>query len=120
MDYIYEDPPCGINEVINLNFSFENLQKFLNFLSLNNKDFFTKISNIYIKLKEIDDLKTELNDTNFRLNLFEGKFNEYDITLKNIKDKLLELENKSIISENVIFNKKLFYLKFSENYSYRG
>ena len=34
MDLIYEDPPCKINEVITMNYSFDNLYKFLNFLLL--------------------------------------------------------------------------------------
>ncbi len=67
MAFVYEDPPCTLEEILHLSFSFDNLQKFLNTITNNNREFFLKISDIFLRLDQIDILKNDINKLSGRI-----------------------------------------------------
>lgn len=96
MELIFEDPPCKIDDVIKLSYSFDNLHRFLNFLVLKDKESLTKLHDIGIKILEIDDLRTNLDDVTLRVTKSEGKFSEIESTINSFFQKFNELDNKII------------------------
>jgi len=108
MELVFEDPPCQIDDVIKLSYSFDNLHKFLNFLVLKDKESFIKLNNLGIKILEIDDLRTNLDDVTFRVTKSEGKFTEIESSINSFFQKFNELDNKIIGALHVINN--IFFL----------
>ena len=96
MELAFEDPPCKIDDVIKMNYSFENLHKFLNFLLLNDKDSFTKLHDVKLKISEIDDIKINLEEVTLRVLKCEGKFTEMEGTINSFFQKFNELDNKIV------------------------
>lgn len=108
MELVFEDPPCSIDDVIKLSYSFDNLHKFLNFLVLKDKESLTKIHDIGIKIREIDELQTNLEEVTLRVTKCEGKFSEIENTINAFFQKFNELDNKIIGALHVC----IFYLIF--------
>jgi hypothetical protein len=101
MDLNFEEAPCEISDVIKMNYSFDNLHKFLNFLVLNDKDNFSKLKNIKIKLMELDDIKENLDENNSKISNFEQKFNQIDSTINSFFQKFNEMDIKITSNDSV-------------------
>ena len=101
MDLQFEEAPCNIDEVITMNYSFDNLHKFLNFLLLNDKDYFQKLKNISIKLLEMEDIKENLNQANVKIANFEQKFTHIDGTINSFYQRFNELDLKITTATSV-------------------
>ena len=116
MDLQFEEAPCNIDEVITMNYSFDNLHKFLNFLLLNDKDYFQKLKNISIKLLEMEDIKENLNQANVKIANFEQKFTHIDGTINSFYQRFNELDLKITTATSVKNIKKKLEktLKFSK------
>jgi Zn-dependent M32 family carboxypeptidase len=111
MDLQFEEAPCKIDDVIKMNYSFDNLHKFLNFLVLNDKDNFQNLKNMKIKLMEMDDIKENLNENNSKILNFDNKFNQIDGTINSFFQKFSEMDIKITSNDNVyIFKSFLLYL----------
>ena len=98
---MFEDPPCLIDDVITMNYSFDKLHKFLNFLLLNDKDYFKKLQNIQIKLLEMDDIKNNLKEANVKIANFEQKFQVLDSTINSYYQRFMELDMKITTADSV-------------------
>ena len=103
MDLMFEEPPCKIDDVISMHHSFDNLHKFLNFLLLNDKDYFQKLENINVKLLEMDDIKDNLKIANDKIANFEQKFQSVDSTINSFYQRFSDLESKITTATNVKF-----------------
>jgi hypothetical protein len=97
----FMEAPCKIDEVITMNYSFDNLHKFLNFLLLNDKDYFQKLQNIRVKLLEMDELNDNLTQANEKLRDFDLKFTQVENTLMSFHNKFFELDSKITIVTSV-------------------
>ena len=97
--------------MIRFSYSFENLHKYLNFLVLNDKESFTKLHDVKLKLKEIDDLKINLDDVTIRIFKCEGRYLEIENTVNSFFKKFSDLDNKIVSAVNVSLNKILKKLK---------
>lgn len=116
MELIFEEPPCEIDDVIRFSYSFENLHKFLNFLVLNSKESFTKLHDVKIKLREIDDLKSNLDDVTIRVFKCEGRFTEIENTVNSFFKKFNDLDGKIVSAVHVRF---IFVSDFSFTFFFR-
>lgn len=101
MELLFEEPPCKIDDVIRLSYSFENLHKFLNFLVLNDKDSFTKLHDVKLKLTEMDDLKRNLEDVTVRIFKCEGRFTEIENIVNSFFKKFSDLDGKIVSAVHV-------------------
>jgi hypothetical protein len=110
MESEFEDPPCNIDDVIKLSYSFDNLYKFLNFLLIKDRESFSKLRDVNIKILEIDDIKVYLEEVTNRVHICEGRFSEIDTTIKSFFEKFKELDNKIVTAISVNIN---FILLFS-------
>ena len=63
-------PPCYIDEIIIQTFNFDNLKRYIEYIDSNSKKALSQIYEIKLKLVELDDFKTNLNETNTRLDNF--------------------------------------------------
>jgi hypothetical protein len=106
----FEEAPCKIEDCIKMTYSFDNLHKFLNFLLLNDKDYFKKLQHMQIKLLEMQEIKENLQQANLTLENFETKFQKVDSTLNSFFQRFSELDIK--ISTAVSVRK--FYLKYKK------
>lgn len=104
MELVFEDPPCQIDDVIKISYSLENLHKFLNFLVLNDKESFTKLHDVKIKLSEIDELKKNLDDIIIRVFKCEGRFTEIENTINSFFKKFSDLDTKIVSAVHVTTN----------------
>jgi hypothetical protein len=104
MEFLFSDPPCKINECIQMNYSFDNLYKFLNFLFLNDKDYFNKLQNIDIKLQSLITIEEDLKYAHTKIETFDSKFHQLDSTIFSFFQKLNDLDTK-ILSAGVVRNK---------------
>jgi len=102
MDLKFDEPPCRIDDVIFMNYSFDNLHKFLNFLLLTDKQTFSKLHDLSIRLNEIDVIKKQLDETSDRISNCEKKFVDIDKSFNLHRDKFLDIEGK--LSNNVHVN----------------
>ena len=109
IDFKFAEPPCNIDDVIFMNYSFANLHKYLNFLLLTDKEAFSKIHDISIRLNEIDELKESINETTDRVSKCEKSFVEIDKTIKSYADKFLEIDARLSTYHHVIFFDNFFY-----------
>jgi hypothetical protein len=113
MSITYEDPPCNLDEIMELSFNFKNLQNFLKSIVNNNKEFFLKIADISTKLDEIGIINNTLKETNIRLEQCESKFHLVDGSFLNHQSKLIELESKICKNSNV--RKKFIYFFYRKS-----
>jgi hypothetical protein len=97
------DPPCKIEDVITMNFSIENLQKFLDFLALSDKVAYSQIEEISTKIIDIDNTKTQVTENTEKISILEHKTEDNTFTL-----------NTSI--ENFKYQFSITDRKFEENY----
>lgn len=102
MDLKFNEPPCKIDDVIFMNYSFDNLHKFLNFLLLTDKEAYSKLHDISVKLNEIDELKQYINETTDRVANCENKFLDVDKTINSYRDKFLEIDGRFSTNHHVI------------------
>jgi len=102
MALVYEEAPCNLEEILQLSFSFVNLQKFLMAMSNNNKEFFMKISDIYSKLDILEVIKTDLKVISYKVTDCEEKLKSNDEKLFQHNHKLSDLDIKLAIQGNVI------------------
>jgi hypothetical protein len=106
----FEEPPCKIDDVINLNFSSDNLHKFLNFLLLNDKDYFMKIQNLSFKMQIVHKMEEDLKTAQEKIENFDKKFLSLDQTVFNFFQKFNELESR-LLSTGVVKYKINFLIK---------
>jgi hypothetical protein len=97
----YQDPPCHIEDVFNINISYNNLHNFLNSLVKNDKEFYSKILILSNKMNELEDLSLDLKLTNSRLKTLEEKTNSLEYTLENHQKKFLDFEQRLDIDYKV-------------------
>lgn len=102
MALVYEEPPCSLEEILQLNFSFVNLQKFLMSISNNSKEFFMKITDIYSKLDVLEEIKSDIKVISYRVNDCEDKLKSNDEALVDHNQKFSDLDVKVAIQGNVI------------------
>lgn len=102
MAFVYEEPPCSIDDILQLNFSFGNLQKYLGSLVNNNKEFFLKISDIFLRLEEIDKIKQDLKDVSYRTTSCEERLNETDQALNIHNQRISDEEARLAMTSSVI------------------
>ena len=95
-------PPCGIEEIIYQVFNFDNLKKYIEYLEMNSARAFNQINECKLKLLEIDEIKTNLNEINTRLDIFTNKFHEVEQAISFQQIKILEVERKSQGHEEVL------------------
>lgn len=107
MSFAYEEPPCTLEEILQLSFSFVNLQKFLMSITNNNKEFFMKISDIYSKLDILEEIKTDLKVISYKVTDCEDKLKSNDETLISHTHKLADIDVNVALQGNV---KKKLYL----------
>jgi len=110
MDLVYEEPPCNLEEILQLSFSFINLQKFLNSISNNNKEFYLKISDIYSRLNEMDDIKSEVSNLSNKLDICVNKFSEIENQILVQQQKFTDIDLKLAIQSNVKKSSNLFII----------
>ena len=101
--YTFSDPPCKLDDVVNLNFSFENLHKFLNFLLLNDKESSIKINDTNTRLSQIDEFKILIEGILTKVDNYETKFSLMDNTLNSFSLKFNEFDKKIINTFQVNF-----------------
>jgi hypothetical protein len=88
------DPPCELNDIIQLNFSMNNLHKYLNFLLLSDKEAYTKLNEISGKLTQIDDIKTLIKENKQKMYEIDDKFVDIDRVTNNFNNKFIDIDNK--------------------------
>lgn len=119
MDFAFQELPCKIDDVISYNISFENLHKLLNFLVSNDKDYYTKINDIRLKMSQLEDVKSSLEEVTLRLtnceskfsgiiNSFIQKFNELDCKISGATNVNKIFQRRNI--KNKIFSKYIFII----------
>jgi hypothetical protein len=86
------EPPCKIEEI--LTFNFDNLIKFVSFLQQSDTQINSKIKSLNLKISEIDNFKTKVEEAEFKLNLAQNKFKETEATLNAHQKKLIDLDSK--------------------------
>jgi chromosome segregation ATPase len=116
---IYDEPPCKIEDILNINISYINLQNFLNSLVNNDKEFYSKIDILSNKINELDDLNMDLKLSNNRIKYLEEKANSLESTLENHQKKILELEERLEVNykvnKNIFIKSNYFIHYFLEN-----
>ena len=95
-------PPCGVDEIIYQVFNFENLKKYIQYLELNSVRAFNQINEIKLKLLELDEVKTNVNEINTRMDIFNNKFNEIEQAISFQQIKILEVERKTQGHDDVL------------------
>jgi hypothetical protein len=88
------EPPCDIDDVLHINFSMNNLHKFLNFLLLSDKEAYSKLNDISGKLSQIDEIKVLIKENTQKMYLIEDKFVEIDKVLHNFNIKFNDVNEK--------------------------
>lgn len=109
MNFTFAEPPCKIDDVIFMNYSFDNLHKFLNFLLLTDKEAYSKMHDISIRLNEIDELKEYIDETTNRVDNCEKRFIDVDKTINSYRDKFLEIDARFGTNHHVLLFKKFNY-----------
>lgn len=94
MSITFEDPPCQLSEILEFTFNFKNLQNFLSSLVNNNREFLLKIERLSNKIEEIDSMRGDLKETNFRIKNCEQKNQIFEYSLDNHQRKIIDLESK--------------------------
>ena len=94
-------PPCGVSEVINHQFNYDNLQKYLEYLLHLDKRSMEQIYHLRLKLDEFTDLKQDIIDIKFKLDSHDKKFDEMNIILTNQQVKLIDVEKQAVAFEEV-------------------
>ena len=95
------NPPCNVNEIISHLFNYENLQKYLEYLLHLDKRAVEQIYQMRLKIEEFADLKQDISDLKFKLDLNEKKFEEVNTVLSNHQIKLIEVEKQASGFNNV-------------------
>ena len=95
------DYPCPIESIISFKLSFDNLKVFLEFLDKKNKKNQLQINDIYVKLKEIDEIKGEISEINNNFTAMQKLQEDMNFTLNYHGNKLLEFEKNNIDMEEV-------------------
>lgn len=118
MDFAFQELPCKIDDVISSNISFENLHKLLNFLVSNDKDYYTKINDIRLKMSQLEDVKSSLEEVTLRLTNCESKFSGIETTINSFFQKFNELDGKISGATNVnkIFQRRNIKNKIFSKY----
>ena len=96
-------PPCGVDEIIYQVFNFDNLKRYIEYIDGNSVKAFSQINEIKMKLLEIDEIKTNLNEINTRLDNFTNKFNDVENSLSFQQMKIMDVERKAQSHDEVIF-----------------
>src|SRR5690348_1712824 len=86
-------PPCKVEDTLVFNFNFDNLQKFLSYLHKNDLLINEKIRDFNIKLSELEEIRSKIEETEFQINTIQKKFPEIDHTLFSYQNKILETES---------------------------
>lgn len=94
-------PPCGATEVISHFFNYDNLQKYLEYLLHLDKRAIEQIYQIRLKLDEFTEIKQEILDIKFKMDLSDKKFDEMNSVIVNHQIKLLEVERQATKFEEV-------------------
>ena len=95
-------PPCGVEEIIIQVFNYDNLKKYIEYLEMNSSRAFNQINEVKLKLLEIDEIKTNLNELNMRLDIFNTKFNDIEQAISFQQIKILDVERKTQSHEEVL------------------
>lgn len=114
MELLLIEQPCRIEEVLTLNYSFDNLHKFLNFLVLSDKESSDKLIEVNLKLSDVDIMKNIIDEVTKRLSTCETTNTNMDITMNSFFQKFSELDNKIFTALQVIITykkKKIFFEK---------
>jgi hypothetical protein len=97
------DPPCKIDEVITMNFSIENLQKFLDYLINSDKLAYSQIEEISTKIIDIEETKNQTIENTEKIRILRYKTDD----------------TSSILNQTIEINKYQFNLvdnKIEENF----
>ncbi len=114
MELLLEEPPCKIDNVIS--YSFENLHKFLNFLVLNDKESFSKLNDVQLKLAEMDNLKRNLDDVTIRIFKSEEKQKEFEYSINSFFQKFSDLDTKIVSALHVLSLFLIFFIRVFFNF----
>ena len=87
-------PPCEMDDLIVQTISFDNLKKYLTYIENCTNKAFSQISELKMKLLEIEEIKSNLNEINNRLDIVTTRFVEFEQGLHNQQMKILEVERK--------------------------
>ena len=93
MNLQFLDPPCSIDQVILLNFSIDNLHKFLNYLLLSDKEAFNKLSELTLKINDIDEMKFSIKQNMEKMVEIHEKVTKVEKVISNFSNKFYEIEN---------------------------
>jgi len=96
MELKFQDPPCKIDDVIFMNYSFDNLHKFLNFLLITDKEAHNRLHDISIKLIEIDYLRQDITETTDRVLKCEVKSSDLETIIDSHKENFKEIDMKFV------------------------
>ncbi len=107
------NPPCSVNEIINHLFNYENLQRYLEYLLHLDKRAIDQIYELRLKFEELADVKQDITEIKFKLDLQEKKFEDINTQLNNHQLKLIEVENQATGFSNVYYS--LYYRKFKHS-----
>jgi hypothetical protein len=99
------DPPCSLDQIIH--FNLENLQKFLNFLLLSDKEAYAKLNEITGKMNQIDEINTSIKKNMEKMLDIEEKMTIVDKTILNFNNKFSIIDNKFENTFQVNLYKKL-------------
>lgn len=94
-------PPCSIDDVIVHQFNFEGLKKYIEYMDGNTWKALNQISEIKLKLLEIDEIKTSLSEVFTRLDNFTNKFNDLENTVSFQQMKIMDVEKKAQSHDDV-------------------
>jgi hypothetical protein len=94
-------PPCGVIEVIQQSFNYDNLQKYLEYLLHLDKRAIEQIYQLRLKLDEVIEIKQDIIDIKFKLEVNDKKFDDFNTILVNHQLKLIEVEKQSSAFEEV-------------------
>lgn len=94
-------PPCGVTEVINQFFNYDNLQKYLEYLLHLDKRAIEQIYQLRVRLDQFTELKQDIIDIKFKLEVNDKKFDDMNSVLNNHQLKLIECERQVTRFEEV-------------------
>jgi hypothetical protein len=89
------NPPCSIDEIIVQTFNFEGLKRYIEYIDNNSNKAFNQISEIKLKLLEIDEIKTNMHEVFTRLDNFTNKFNDVENAMNFQQIKIMDVEKKA-------------------------
>lgn len=88
------NPPCKVEEVISFSLQFDNLQKYLAYITKSNSILIEKINDFHTKMSEFDQIKTRFDELDLKMETYSKKFDDVENSISAHQNKIMEAESK--------------------------